>query len=104
MNTADFLIKCEQRGISITMDGQDLIIQPDNIESRTVEYIRQHKQEIIEALKAPVWNGGMLDGGACHSCGEVTGAMLTTPNGFIGWCCPDCFDKRAGKSVQRFAA
>jgi len=104
MNAAEFLTECEQLGISITLDGQDLIIQPDTIEIRTVEYIRGHKQEIIDTLKAPVFNGGMLNGGACYSCGETTGALLTTPGGFIGWCCPDCFERRAGACTQRMAA
>lgn len=99
MNTVDFLTECEQSGISITMDGQDLIIQPDNIESSVVEYIRGHKKEIINTLTPSSWSGG-----DCHSCGELTGAMLTTPDGFIGWCCPDCFDKRAGKPLQSLAA
>ncbi|MDX8400469.1 MAG: hypothetical protein R8K20_09520, partial [Gallionellaceae bacterium] len=68
---------------------------------RAVEYIREHKQEIIDTLTAPTRNGGILNGGACHSCGEITGALLTTPSGFIGWCCVDCFDKRTGKPLQR---
>jgi len=104
MNTAGFLSECEKRGISITVEGQDLIVQPDNIERRTVEYIKGHKQEIIDTLTTPVWNGGALAGGDCYSCGEHTGAMLTVPYGFVGWCCIDCFDKRASEPLHRLAA
>lgn len=93
MNMPEFLSECAQRGISITLDGQDLIIQPDTIDSRTVDYIRQHKPEIIQALK-PIWDGGDAESGACHQCGADTGAMVTRPNGFVGWCCVDCFSKR----------
>jgi len=96
MNTPEFLSECERRGISITVDGQDLIVHPDTIDSRTVDFIRKHKQEIIQALK-PVWNGGDAETGACHQCGTITSAMMTAPGGLIGWCCPDCFSKRAVK-------
>jgi hypothetical protein len=96
MNTPDFLSECERRGISITVDGQDLIVHPDTIESKTVDYIRSHKQEIIESL-TPVWNGGTLESDACIHCKQPTSAMLATPGGLIGWCCQDCFSERVVK-------
>jgi len=96
MNTPEFLSECERRGISISLDGQDLIVQPDTIDSRTVDYIRSNKPEIIQSLK-PVWDGGDAESGACHQCGAITSAMVTRPDGFAGWCCLECFDKRAVK-------
>jgi len=93
MNTTDFLSECERRGISISLDGQDLIVQPDTIDSRTVNYLRQYKQKIIQVLK-PVWDGGDAESGSCHQCGTITGSMITTPDGFAGWCCIACFDTR----------
>jgi len=91
MNTADFLSECERRGISITVDGQDLIVHPDTIDSRTVDFIRSNKPKIVKALK-PIWNGDTAESGSCHQCKKPTSAMITTPGGLIGWCCPDCFE------------
>jgi len=106
MKTDTFIQECESRGISLSIsDGSLAYDAPDSAMTDDVlDYLKQHKQEIIETLKTPKWNHGEAEAGACHSCGEITGAMLTTPDGFIGWYCPDCFDKRAGKPLQRLAA
>jgi len=106
MKADTFIQECKSRGISLSIsDGSLAYDAPDSAMTDDVlDYLKQHKQEIIDTLTTPVWNGGALDGGACYSCGEHTGAMLTVPYGFVGWCCPDCFDKRAGEPVQRLAA
>jgi len=89
MNTQTFLTECKQRGISISVDGQDLIVKPDTIGDRTVKYIRQHKPEIVEALNDAVPHG------ACFMCGVDTECTLTRPDGSWDWQCIPCFDKGA---------
>ena len=124
MRPMQFIFECAARGIQITLDGGKLKVT-GKLKQVTADYIRQHKAELIEALTPPpefagchpVPCGNELGWrkspdeqapfspiteeepthGACLHCKRDTGAMLTTPDGLIAWCCPDCFAKRAGE-------
>ena len=65
MNVSGFLTECNARDISISVDGADLIVRPENIPAKTVEYIRQHKQDLIAEL-APLYHLTVIE---CHHCG-----------------------------------
>jgi len=51
----------------------------------------------VPEVPEPIWNGGTIESGSCIQCKQPTSAMITTPDGLIGWCCLSCFDKRAVK-------
>lgn len=89
MNASEFLTEAAQRGISISLDGGSLYVKPENIPAKTVAFIRQHKQEITEALTAPRPHG------ACFQCGDDTECMLTRPDNSWDWQCIPCFDRGA---------
>jgi len=50
MNVPDFLTECATRDILITVDGTDLIVRPEDISIKTVEYLKIHKAQIIQHL------------------------------------------------------
>ncbi len=60
---------------------------------------KEATHEQVPKVPEPIWNGGTLETGACHQCGVITSAMVTRPDGFAGWCCLECFDKRAANAM-----
>lgn len=53
MNPTTFLKECDRRGISISLADGALSIHPDTLPAKTVNYIRQHKPEIVAELSKP---------------------------------------------------
>ena len=97
MNARTFLQQALQYGIRLSahgdtldVDGPKTALTPD-----VIDYMRQHKPEIIKALSAPLAHG------SCYQCGEDTQAMLTRPDGSWDWQCVPCFDLGA-RSLPTF--
>jgi len=92
MNTQTFLKQALQHGIRLSVHGDKLDVDApkDALTSDVIDYMKQHKPEIIEALTAP------LPHGSCFQCGEDTECMLTRPDNSRDWQCIPCFDRGAG--------
>ena len=126
MNTAELLDHLHKRGLEITAEGDHLKVSPSGrLTKDEVAELRNHKAMLLQILNRPEWAAGCHPvpcgnelgwrkspdeqapfspiaeeeptHGACLHCKRDTGAMLTTPDGLIAWCCPDCFAKRAGE-------
>jgi len=91
MNT--FLTECLIRGYRISLEGDSLRVTGDP-KPATLDFIREHKTEIIRALAEQ-------QHGACVHCGCDTDAMLTVPGKQRQWCCVPCFDKRPVERKER---
>jgi len=99
MDALTFITECLTRGLNISLlDGKVHVEADSQLKPATADFIRQHKPEIIQSLK-PVWSGGDAESGSCHQCGKITSAMVTRPDVFAGWCCLECFDKRAANAM-----
>jgi len=92
MKAQDFLRQSLRRGIQLSVQGDKLDIDAPNsaLTPDVMEFMRQHKSEIIEILTAP------LPHGSCYKCGSDTESMLTRPDGSDDWMCVPCFDLGAG--------
>jgi len=83
MNTKQFLKECAHRGISISLDDGSLSVKPENIPDKTVNFIRQHKTEIVEELSAKPTAANLS-------------VLLSLPDGFQFWLAPDGMKFDAG--------
>jgi len=90
MNIETFLTECLIRGYRISLEGDSLRVTGDP-KPATLDFIREHKGEIIQALTDQ-------QHGACIHCGCDTDAMLTVPGTGCMWCCPACFERRTGEA------
>jgi len=88
MNVDIFLTECLIRGYHISLEGDSLRVRGEP-KPVTLDFIRKHKPEIIEALSNQ-------QHGDCIHCGEDTDAMLTVPGKECMFCCRNCFSKRGG--------
>jgi len=92
MDVQTFIVECLARGIFIILDGDSLKVESESTpKPATLDFIREHKTEIIRALAD-------RQHGACIHCGCDTDAMLTVPGTGCMWCCPACFERRAGEA------
>lgn len=91
MNTQTFLKQALQHGIRLSVHGDRLDVDApkDALTQDVMDFMRQHKQEITEALTAHRPHG------ACFQCGYDTEAMLTRPDNSWDWQCIPCFDRGA---------
>jgi len=91
MNASQFLkqaLKCDIR-LSVHGDKLDVDAPKDALTPDVIDFMRQHKPEIVEALTAH------LQHGSCYQCGTDTECMLTRPDGSWDWQCIPCFDRGA---------
>ena len=122
MNSKQFIFELQARGIIIYLDGSDLIVE-GRLKPATADYIRRHKDALVEALTPPPWAKGchpvavngeigwrkspdeqapfspieeadQPEEHPCCRCGKPTTAMLTKPKQQPVWCCRECFEIR----------
>jgi len=103
MKTDTFIHECASRGITLSItDGNLAYDAPDSAMTDDVlDYLKQHKPEIMAVLNAPAWHGGH---GACVDCGVDTESMLTVPSKPWCWKCADCFEEHAAHSKNATTA
>jgi len=91
MNVQTFLTEASRRGLRLSVHGEKLDVDApkDALTPDVMEYMKQHKPEIVEALK------DTLPHGACFQCDVDTRCMLTRPDGSWDWQCIPCFDRDA---------
>jgi len=89
MNTQAFLKQALQYGIRLSVHGDMLDVDAprDALTPDVIDYMKQHKQEIISKLSEQ-------EHGACVGCGKDTESMLTVPGEPWCWMCSACFDIR----------
>jgi len=89
MNIQTFLKQALQYGIWLSVQGDmlDADAPKDALTPDVIDYIKQHKQEIISKLSEQ-------DHGVCVRCGKDTESMLTAPSEPWCWMCSACFDTR----------
>jgi len=91
MNVQTFLTEASRSGLRLSVHGEKLDVDApkDALTPDVMEFMKQHKPEIVEALK------DHLPHGSCFQCGVDTRCMLTRPNLTWDWQCISCFDRSA---------
>ncbi len=88
MDIHTFLTECMARGIKINTDGDKIQVEHhEPLKPSTADYIRKHKQQIINELSDQKH-------GACVRCSRDTQSMLTKPGQPWCWMCVNCFDQK----------